>query len=61
MAKAIAVYNSELDASASEAQIEIVNRKIMAKEHLDNAMEQLNLLMQMVQPNSCEDQTVLLW
>ncbi|MEZ6840868.1 hypothetical protein ABVN80_07080 [Acinetobacter baumannii] len=27
----------------------------MAKEHLDNAMEQLNLLMQMVQPNSCEE------
>lgn len=56
MAKAIAVYNSELDTSASEeAQIEIKNRKIMAKEHLDNAMEQLNLLMQMVQPNSCEE------
>ncbi|ENV58331.1 hypothetical protein F951_00660 [Acinetobacter soli CIP 110264] len=56
MAKAIAVYNSELDTSATEdAQIEIKNRKIVAREHLDNAMEQLNLLMQIVQPNRCEE------
>lgn len=56
MAKAIAVYNSELDTSQTEqAQIEIKNRKIVAKEHLDNAIEQLNLLMQMVQPNNNEE------
>lgn len=56
MAKAISVYNSELNTSETEdAQIEIKNRKIVAKEHLDNSIEQLNLLMQMVQPNSCEE------
>lgn len=56
MAKAIAVYNSELDTSQTEeAQIEIKNRKVVAKEHLDEAIEQLNLLMQMVQPNNSEE------
>jgi len=56
MAKAITVYNSELDTTLTEnAQIEIKNRKIVAKEHLDNALEQLNLLMQIVQPNNNEE------
>ena len=56
MAKVVAVYSSEMEVGEiKDTEIDIRNRQFLAKKKLDDAMQQLELLMQMINPNQSEE------